>query len=520
MKAAAPTGPTKPNKKPAIPMKQLHWGVIQPTDLPASSLWKSLDDTKVVFDLNDVHSKFAAPVTKKKGPAGGGDDKHGASSSSSSTPSPSPAAPLLSKKKEAISILDSKRAYAVNIALARFRMTHPAIRDALLSLDDKILDEEKMNSLYTIVPTADEIEAVNEYSGDADELGQTEKFFLTIGTIPNVRERVEIFLFRLRYENQYSEIVRSISLLEQALSCLRSCKSLHRVLEFILALGNYLNGGTNKGGAFAFHLDTLTKLKNMKAADNQMTLLHFLVTQLTSNAALSQYASFMNECGVVMDASKLELTQLSSDINRMNSMVDKLKKQLSTLPRSSRDRFHAVLTEFSELSGVQCQSLITRIQSIEKDSKDLITWFGEDGSQMKIEELFTIFTQFVTEVKTIVDEMDKKRVEQEREARIAAEKEKRDREREEKKIRAGISGASSNMNNSDSNNDTNKAAKAGRVVDEVMGKLTSTNNDDLLRAIKQRRKIGTLDRGASKGLNDKSPRGGNKATSSLGDVAE
>ena len=39
---------------------------------------------------------------------------------------------------------------------------------------------------------------------------------------------------------------------------------LKKVLQMTLALGNYLNGGTNKGAAWGFTLDTLSKLSGTK----------------------------------------------------------------------------------------------------------------------------------------------------------------------------------------------------------------------------------------------------------------
>ncbi len=41
--------------------------------------------------------------------------------------------------------------------------------------------------------------------------------------------------------------------------------SLRTVLELILAFGNYMNGGTQRGQADGFHLEILTKVKDVKA---------------------------------------------------------------------------------------------------------------------------------------------------------------------------------------------------------------------------------------------------------------
>lgn len=41
------------------------------------------------------------------------------------------------------------------------------------------------------------------------------------------------------------------------------------MLEYVLAIGNYLNGNTSRGGAWAFEISSLEKLNDLKASDNK-----------------------------------------------------------------------------------------------------------------------------------------------------------------------------------------------------------------------------------------------------------
>ena len=45
------------------------------------------------------------------------------------------------------------------------------------------------------------------------------------------------------------------------------------LIEIILALGNYLNGESVRGGAWGFRIEFLTKLTNTKSVDNSKTLM-------------------------------------------------------------------------------------------------------------------------------------------------------------------------------------------------------------------------------------------------------
>lgn len=72
-------------------------------------------------------------------------------------------------------------------------------------------------------------------------------------------------------------------------------KKFKGILEVILAIGNYINGGTHRGAAYGFKLDALIKLQvkahnrirrlcshlslsqDTKATDNRVSLLHYVV---------------------------------------------------------------------------------------------------------------------------------------------------------------------------------------------------------------------------------------------------
>ena len=51
------------------------------------------------------------------------------------------------------------------------------------------------------------------------------------------------------------------------------------ILGLVLAIGNYMNGGTARGQADGFGLEILAKLKDVKSKDNAQNLLHYVVAQ-------------------------------------------------------------------------------------------------------------------------------------------------------------------------------------------------------------------------------------------------
>lgn len=65
-----------------------------------------------------------------------------------------------------------------------------------------------------------------------------------------------------------------------ASKCAREAKHFHKVLEVILAYGNYMNSG-KRGGVFGFKLSSLDSLAILKApSDRSLTLLHVIVESI------------------------------------------------------------------------------------------------------------------------------------------------------------------------------------------------------------------------------------------------
>lgn len=65
---------------------------------------------------------------------------------------------------------------------------------------------------------------------------------------------------------------------------LRACSNLKFVLSVVLFVGNYMNGGTNRGQADGFDLDALGRLDTSKSSMGGITLLQFIrLTQAPSS---------------------------------------------------------------------------------------------------------------------------------------------------------------------------------------------------------------------------------------------
>jgi hypothetical protein len=91
-------------------------------------------------------------------------------------------------KVEIVKLLNPKRAYGIDIGLARFRRSHQSIRDAIACMETS-MGLEQLTQLRALVPTPDEIEAVTSYvtansiESNVETLEGSAQFVFSLSTV-------------------------------------------------------------------------------------------------------------------------------------------------------------------------------------------------------------------------------------------------------------------------------------------------------------------------------------------------
>jgi hypothetical protein len=115
------------------------------------------------------------------------------------------------------------------------------------------------------------------------ELADCDQFVLLMKTAIGYDLRIKAIIFKDNYLSELDDINSRIDKFFTCFSFVESNSKFHQWLEVILAFGNYLNGVTNRGGAYAFKFDTLAKLSEVKSSDNKKTLFYYIVEYLGEN---------------------------------------------------------------------------------------------------------------------------------------------------------------------------------------------------------------------------------------------
>jgi len=160
----------------------------------------------------------------------------------------------------------------------------------------------------------------------------------------------------------------------------------------ILALGNFLNGKSARGGAAGFKLITLTKLIDTKSTDNSQTLLQYTIRLCEEK--FPEVLNLSEELTSISGAAKLSFTGIGAEVNGMKAGLQKVELALKEIKEAKGDRFHDVLPSAVEEFAPQVNEIVTEYANIEKKYDTLSVEYGEEQGKTKIEEFLQMLAQF------------------------------------------------------------------------------------------------------------------------------
>lgn len=393
--------PKKASIAPKVPMRSLFWNKIPDRNI-SRTIWDHLSDQDVKLDITLLESLFCKAIAKAT-------DEEKKDS----------AAPDKVEKPKEIAILDTKVQQNVGIALVKYRMSSHEIRKAIIRMDEKKLDLEKLISLRTLAPTPDDITALREYDGDVEALGRVEKFFLQIIDIPRYTLRLDCFIFMRKFQMLISEAYCQHDILNRAIDQVENSTSLQKVLEIVLALGNYLNGGTPRGGVYGFKLDGLQKLPTVKSVDNKLTLMNFLAMHCESIDDGFIISKLEEELSMAEEASRVSLDACRSEISMLKKNIALIQEQIAAhqqeVIKDPTDSFVEKLFPFVQEAIVEVNKLETEYTAMVKHFVQLTETYGEDdGNKITTEDFFKLIKEFVESFMKAYRDNEKRRIMQEK----------------------------------------------------------------------------------------------------------
>ncbi|PKK17944.1 formin-like 3 [Columba livia] len=204
-----------------------------------------------------------------------------------------------------------------------------------------------------------------------------------------------------------------------ASASVKSSQKLKRMLEIILALGNYMNS-SKRGAVYGFKLQSLDLLLDTKSTDRKMTLLHFIA--LTVREKYPELATFWQELHFVEKAAAVSLENVLLDVKELGRGMELLRRECG-LHESG------VLRAFLAASEGKLERLQKDARTAEDAYTAVVRYFGESPKMTPPSVFFPVFVRFIRCYKDAEQENEARKKQEEvmREKLLAQEAKKQEK---------------------------------------------------------------------------------------------
>jgi len=461
---------------PTTEMKPFHWGVIKDRDLAKESIWNSINDSGLDIDMGGLEKEFHKPkkeIKIKKRARG--------------------------EKQATITFVANAISQNINIALKTLKENYINIRNWMLEMNEEKLPLGTLKKYIPLVPNEEgrkqTLEAIKEHKLEVqkdkvEQLGMTEKFWYHMITIPLVDERLNLWEFKMEFDEMHELQEKRVNFLMDAHDQLKDSECFQKILSVILGVGNYLNANSKIGGANGVRLDVLSKIEGLKSTDGGSNLLMFVYNLMVTK--YPDYIDLHTDLNAIPEAAKVcekeELDDLKTQVEEINKQVtnmlekikiikqttkkeeeanDKKKDDNTSHPEKPRDRFLEVMEPFSQEAQKTAQSLQKKFNQSLENLSTLAVCYGEK-KDIPLDEFMKYFTDFLEAWGKSKEALRK----------IEAEKKKKDENgRQEKKFTTKIGQTNQQrIIARERNNENEEKRDARKATKKIGGKCINERN--------------------------------------------
>ena len=381
---AAPKAPTgtvagKDNTARGRQKKPLHWQKV-PMNLIAASFWTTLDDKSVPLDEEEIDNLFGVDVVERF---------------------------QIQAAEVRPEVLPHKRKHNINILLANLKMSADAIKDVVRVPTYKEVDPTQLQALLLVCPTPEEEQLLNQNKEMRNEVDKTDAFMMELAELPGLRGKILCALSAKTFNEEAVDVIRNMDTFAMIPVEVMNSEKLSKILEAVLAIGNFLNSGTGRGGAHGFKLEALAMMSTVKDAKGD-TLLDYLVRTLQRNAP---GLLPLDDMPTLARSSELSLEAIGDEVQALLESVGNVSEQIKQIgDDTTLATFKAEMEVFAE-DAVKVRDEIVSLRGLMMQKlQSMMTHFGERNkmSRGRQEEILSRLREFAKDSEAAMKRLEEK----------------------------------------------------------------------------------------------------------------
>ncbi|XP_053273251.1 formin-like protein 2 [Pleuronectes platessa] len=366
-------------------MPVLNWVALKPSQINGT-VFNDIDDESILqaLDVEEFEELFK---TKAQGPA---------------VDLTLSRQKLPQKSVSKVSLLEANRAKNLAITLRKAGQGPEVICRAIHTFDLRTVRMDFVECLMRFLPTEAEVKTLRQYERDrkpVEALSDEDRFMMQFSRIERLNQRMNIITFMGNFTDNVQMLTPQLHAIIAASISIKSSGKLKKILEIILALGNYMNS-SKRGAVYGFKLQSLDLLLDTKSTDRKQTLLHYI-----SNVVREKYSSvslFYNELHYVDKAAAVSLENVLCDVKELQRGMELTWREFSV-------QHNATLKDFISRHESRLSKLQEDAHIAQDAFEDAVKFFGESSKTMPPSVFFPIFVRFIKAYRLAEDENEQRR---------------------------------------------------------------------------------------------------------------
>uniref|UniRef100_A0A915APD9 Protein diaphanous n=1 Tax=Parascaris univalens TaxID=6257 RepID=A0A915APD9_PARUN len=399
----------KAKREVDVPLKKIAWtsATIKPTQISKDSFWAQTSEEKFANErlFESLKLKFATsrqPLPFESSKAITTDTK----------------GPPKKRVKRPLVISDDKMLQALAILQGSCKLSLREWKRCLLEIDGETLDAGTMQQLRNALPPVEMLKKLKELAEKKlSEMPEGEQFAATLASINALPARLDSLIFMLRFNETLNDLKPGISAVIEACDEVRTSVGFAMFLEMVLLVGNYM-GHSSKTykDTFAFEMSVLTKLTDTKDVDNNETLLHHLVLQM-SQQANGAYVQFpIDDFMHIAKASRVNPDEMAKGVAALKNGIRKVENQLRDYKKQSEnDMFVEKLGPFLEKAKAEYDIVEKMHQTMSSKWDSLRRYYAFDPKKYTMDAFFNDMRTFKEQYEHAYRDIERARELKERE---------------------------------------------------------------------------------------------------------
>jgi len=231
-----------------------------------------------------------------------------------------------------------------------------------------------------------------------------------LSKIERLSTKLDIMSFMSTFYENAHAIKPRIETVYLASKGTRNSRKFQKILEIILAFGNYMNSA-KKGSAYGFKLSSLDNLHTTKSTDKRSTIVNHIVDVV--NEKFPEAKSFETDLKHTEKASHANLDNIMQEVQDLERRMSLTQRELTARQNNpttqAKKQQNLVLKDFVDNATEMLSKLSQDAKNAKTAFTDCVEFYGEVAESTDTNTFFAIITRFIHRWKETVEENEKRR---------------------------------------------------------------------------------------------------------------